>query len=200
MEATFGDILFRAQPGIDPLELVGVDAKVALTSVVPRSFWSSMNSMGSMDTATILNSSLMSTFEVIRQFVFVVLADQIGQCEYVDDLDDLGRLYAEKSELVPALGAVDDRCKRGDGGDEKDPHPFFPGKKLKMKKKMVSPKVIAITGSNGKTTTKDMVECLLAPHFRVKKTIGNYNNEIGLPLTILQLDRDTEISILEMGQ
>ncbi|WP_373446064.1 UDP-N-acetylmuramoyl-tripeptide--D-alanyl-D-alanine ligase [Salinicoccus bachuensis] len=63
----------------------------------------------------------------------------------------------------------------------------------------VSPKVIAITGSNGKTTTKDMVECLLAPHFRVKKTIGNYNNEIGLPLTILQLDRDTEISILEMG-
>ncbi|MFC3418830.1 UDP-N-acetylmuramoyl-tripeptide--D-alanyl-D-alanine ligase [Salinicoccus hispanicus] len=65
--------------------------------------------------------------------------------------------------------------------------------------KEVSPKVIAITGSNGKTTTKDMVECLLSPHFKVKKTIGNYNNEIGLPLTILQLDRDTEISILEMG-
>ncbi|WP_411842617.1 UDP-N-acetylmuramoyl-tripeptide--D-alanyl-D-alanine ligase [Salinicoccus sp. HZC-1] len=64
---------------------------------------------------------------------------------------------------------------------------------------LVSPKVIAITGSNGKTTTKDMVECLLAPHFKVKKTIGNYNNEIGLPLTILQLDHDTDISILEMG-
>ncbi|AKG74772.1 UDP-N-acetylmuramoyl-tripeptide--D-alanyl-D-alanine ligase [Salinicoccus halodurans] len=64
---------------------------------------------------------------------------------------------------------------------------------------MVSPKVIAITGSNGKTTTKDMVECLLAPYFKVKKTIGNYNNEIGLPLTILQLDHDTDISILEMG-
>lgn len=64
---------------------------------------------------------------------------------------------------------------------------------------LVSPKVIAITGSNGKTTTKDMVECLLAPHYKVKKTIGNYNNEIGLPLTILQLDHDTDISILEMG-
>ena len=63
----------------------------------------------------------------------------------------------------------------------------------------VGPKVIAITGSNGKTTTKDMLECLLAPHYRVQKTIGNYNNEIGLPLTILQLDIDTEISILEMG-
>ncbi|GAB3058319.1 UDP-N-acetylmuramoyl-tripeptide--D-alanyl-D-alanine ligase [Salinicoccus sesuvii] len=65
--------------------------------------------------------------------------------------------------------------------------------------KEVAPKVIAITGSNGKTTTKDMVECLLSPYFKVKKTIGNYNNEIGLPLTILQLDEDTEISILEMG-
>lgn len=64
---------------------------------------------------------------------------------------------------------------------------------------MVAPKVIAITGSNGKTTTKDMIECLLVPHFKVKKTIGNYNNEIGLPLTILQIDHDTDISILEMG-
>ncbi|CAM4337401.1 UDP-N-acetylmuramoyl-tripeptide--D-alanyl-D-alanine ligase [Lacicoccus alkaliphilus] len=63
----------------------------------------------------------------------------------------------------------------------------------------VAPKVIAITGSNGKTTTKDMVECLLADDYKVKKTIGNYNNEIGLPLTLLELDDDTEISILEMG-
>lgn len=65
--------------------------------------------------------------------------------------------------------------------------------------RIVGPKVIAVTGSNGKTTTKDMVECVLAPHYRVQKTIGNYNNEIGLPLTILRLDPDTEISILEMG-
>ncbi|MCE4957617.1 UDP-N-acetylmuramoyl-tripeptide--D-alanyl-D-alanine ligase [Macrococcoides caseolyticum] len=63
----------------------------------------------------------------------------------------------------------------------------------------VHPKVIAITGSNGKTTTKDMVEAVLAPNFKVKKTQGNYNNEIGLPLTLCQLDEDTEISILEMG-
>ncbi|WP_414045698.1 UDP-N-acetylmuramoyl-tripeptide--D-alanyl-D-alanine ligase [Macrococcus equi] len=63
----------------------------------------------------------------------------------------------------------------------------------------VNPKVIAITGSNGKTSTKDMVEAVLAPEFKVKKTQGNYNNEIGLPLTLCQLDEDTEISILEMG-
>ncbi|PPJ94672.1 UDP-N-acetylmuramoylalanyl-D-glutamyl-2, 6-diaminopimelate--D-alanyl-D-alanine ligase, partial [Staphylococcus aureus] len=65
--------------------------------------------------------------------------------------------------------------------------------------KEVDPKVIAVTGSNGKTTTKDMIEAVLSPHFKVKKTQGNYNNEIGLPLTLCQLDEDTEISILEMG-
>lgn len=63
----------------------------------------------------------------------------------------------------------------------------------------VNPQVIAVTGSNGKTTTKDMIESVLKPQFKVKKTRGNYNNEIGMPLTILQLDQDTEISILEMG-
>lgn len=63
----------------------------------------------------------------------------------------------------------------------------------------VNPTVIAVTGSNGKTTTKDMIENVLSANYRVKKTQGNYNNEIGLPLTILQLDSDTEVSILEMG-
>lgn len=65
--------------------------------------------------------------------------------------------------------------------------------------RFVNPQVIAVTGSNGKTTTKDMIESVLKPQFKVKKTLGNYNNEIGMPLTILQLDHDTEISILEMG-
>lgn len=65
--------------------------------------------------------------------------------------------------------------------------------------KIVNPTVVGITGSNGKTTTKDMIECLLRPYFKVQKTIGNFNNEIGLPLTLLQLEHDTEVSILEMG-
>ncbi|MCG3402711.1 UDP-N-acetylmuramoyl-tripeptide--D-alanyl-D-alanine ligase [Staphylococcus massiliensis] len=65
--------------------------------------------------------------------------------------------------------------------------------------KHVNPKVVAVTGSNGKTTTKDIIENVLASTFKVKKTQGNYNNEIGMPLTILDLDQDTEVSILEMG-
>ena len=63
----------------------------------------------------------------------------------------------------------------------------------------VGPKVVAVTGSNGKTTTKDMIECVLSKRYKVQKTQGNFNNEIGLPLTILQLNEDTEVSILEMG-
>lgn len=58
---------------------------------------------------------------------------------------------------------------------------------------------IGITGSNGKTSTKDLVAGMLSPYFRVKKTEGNFNNELGLPLTILSLEDDTEFAVLEMG-
>lgn len=58
---------------------------------------------------------------------------------------------------------------------------------------------IGITGSNGKTSTKDILAGTLSPYFKVQKTIGNFNNQLGLPITILQLDEDTEISVLEMG-
>lgn len=58
--------------------------------------------------------------------------------------------------------------------------------------------IVAITGSVGKTSTKDMVASVLAQEYKVLKTQGNYNNEIGLPLTILNL-RDEEIMVLEMG-
>lgn len=60
-------------------------------------------------------------------------------------------------------------------------------------------KVVGITGSNGKTTTKDMTAGLLSVQYKVQKTEGNFNNEIGLPLTVLGLDEDTEIAVLEMG-
>ncbi|AIQ54184.1 UDP-N-acetylmuramoyl-tripeptide--D-alanyl-D-alanine ligase [Paenibacillus sp. FSL R7-0331] len=59
--------------------------------------------------------------------------------------------------------------------------------------------VVGITGSNGKTTTKDMVAALLEGQYKVHKTQGNFNNHIGLPLTVLSMNEDTEIAILEMG-
>ncbi len=60
-------------------------------------------------------------------------------------------------------------------------------------------KVVAITGSNGKTTTKDMLASILAASFKVHKTAGNLNSQIGLPLTILEMAEDTEIAVLELG-
>lgn len=60
--------------------------------------------------------------------------------------------------------------------------------------------VLAVTGSNGKTTTKDMLAQLLATSYKTYKTQGNYNNEIGLPYTVLHMPEETEKLVLEMGQ
>jgi len=60
-------------------------------------------------------------------------------------------------------------------------------------------KVIAITGSNGKTTVKNMLRSVLKQHSTVQATVGNFNNEIGLPLTVLELKPETQYLILEMG-
>ena len=60
--------------------------------------------------------------------------------------------------------------------------------------------VLAVTGSNGKTTTKDMLAQLLATSYKTYKTQGNYNNEIGLPYTVLHMPENTEKLVLEMGQ
>lgn len=59
--------------------------------------------------------------------------------------------------------------------------------------------VIAITGSCGKTSTKDMIAAVLASNYRVAKTEGNLNNAIGLPLSLLAIDDATEAAVLEMG-
>jgi len=58
---------------------------------------------------------------------------------------------------------------------------------------------IAITGSNGKTTTKELVFAVLASHFKTYTTQGNLNNHIGVPLTLLSIPKDAEIAVIEMG-
>lgn len=60
-------------------------------------------------------------------------------------------------------------------------------------------KVVGITGSVGKTSTKEFVASVLSKGYRVLKTEGNFNNEVGLPLTVLQIREDCEIAVLEMG-
>lgn len=59
--------------------------------------------------------------------------------------------------------------------------------------------IIALTGSNGKTTTKELINAVLAKKFNTLATSGNLNNHIGVPLTLLSMDSSTEIGIVEMG-
>ena len=70
------------------------------------------------------------------------------------------------------------------------------GKIIKSKSKA---KIIGITGSVGKTSTKDMLYAVLKKEFQVIKTEGNYNNELGLPMTMTKADENTDFMILEMG-
>lgn len=66
-------------------------------------------------------------------------------------------------------------------------------------KEKIAPKTIAITGSNGKTTTKDLTAAVLAQKFVTYKTQGNYNNNIGMPYTMLHMPEDCQMLVLEMG-
>ena len=66
-------------------------------------------------------------------------------------------------------------------------------------RKQINPKVIAITGSSGKTTTKEMVFAVLKEKFNTIKTLSNHNNEIGLCQTIFSMDKNCEALIIEMG-
>jgi len=66
-------------------------------------------------------------------------------------------------------------------------------------RKALNTKIIALTGSNGKTTTKELIHTVLSKKYNTIATIGNLNNHIGVPLTLLRLTKETEIGIIEMG-
>lgn len=66
-------------------------------------------------------------------------------------------------------------------------------------KNQLKVKILAIAGSNGKTTTKELISAVLSKKYKISYTKGNYNNHIGVPLTILQINPETELAIVEMG-
>jgi len=59
--------------------------------------------------------------------------------------------------------------------------------------------ILSITGTNGKTTTKELITVVLSKRYKVDSTKGNLNNHIGVPLTLLSMNKDTEIGVVEMG-
>ncbi len=73
------------------------------------------------------------------------------------------------------------------------------GELAKAYDRRINHKKVAITGSVGKTTTKEFVAAVLAEAYRVHKTEGNYNSTLGMPLSLLALQNDTQVSVLEMG-
>ncbi len=66
-------------------------------------------------------------------------------------------------------------------------------------RKRIGMKVVGVTGSVGKSTTKEMISCVLEGTYRVAKTPANHNNDIGMPMAILAMEEDTEVAVLEMG-
>lgn len=99
----------------------------------------------------------------------------LGEKECTVDLGE-DRAYIKVPEIVKALGDI--------------AHDYM---------EMLDIPVVGITGSVGKTSTKEVVAAVLAEKFNVGKTQGNHNNEIGLPLTCFTFDDKTEIAVLEMG-
>lgn len=69
----------------------------------------------------------------------------------------------------------------------------------KIHRKTLKAKIIGITGTNGKTTTKELVSAVLSKKYKTRHTIGNLNNHIGVPLTLLSFSADDEIGVVEMG-
>ncbi|MDR0560722.1 MAG: UDP-N-acetylmuramoyl-tripeptide--D-alanyl-D-alanine ligase [Prevotellaceae bacterium] len=66
-------------------------------------------------------------------------------------------------------------------------------------RKKLNPHVLAITGTNGKTTTKELVGAVLSKKYKTVSTSGNFNNHIGVPLTLLSITEDCEIAVVEIG-
>lgn len=108
-------------------------------------------------------------------------------------------------EFIPAAlerGAAAVLCSRCDGDYPAivvdDPRRAL-GQIARQERKRIGMQVIGVTGSVGKSTTKEMIACVLEGSFRVEKTPANHNNDIGMPMAILAMPEDTQVAVLEMG-
>ncbi len=107
---------------------------------------------------------------------------------------------AEALEKGAAYAVVDETVRSRDDRFIRVKDPLVTLQKLATHHRSnVKVEILAITGSNGKTTTKELCSAILSKKFNVSATEGNLNNHIGVPLTLLSLSGDTEIGIIEMG-
>ena len=112
-----------------------------------------------------------------------------------------GNLFAKKAlELGASISIVDQDLEVTDSRFIKVDNVLETLQVLaKYHRQQLNIPIIAITGSNGKTTTKELVSAVLATHLKTYTTVGNLNNHIGVPLTLLSIKSDAEIAVIEMG-
>lgn len=112
-----------------------------------------------------------------------------------------GNEFADKAIENGALYAIidDEKFKKNDQYILVDNCLFCLQELAKFHRRKFIAEVIAITGSNGKTTTKELVHTVMSSYFKTQSTIGNLNNHIGVPLTLLSIESTTEFAIIEMG-
>ena len=115
-----------------------------------------------------------------------------------------GHNFVESAAKAGAAGAIVDSTWKGKAPENfalilaEDPLQAYQ-KLAASYRRSLSLKVVAITGSNGKTSTKDFAAAVLARRFRVTKTEGNFNNHVGLPRTILEATSQDEVALWEIG-
>ena len=112
-----------------------------------------------------------------------------------------GNEYVEKAAEKGAVAAIVDGDVVAEGIVliKVDDTRLALGKLATYWRKQLDLKVIGLTGSNGKTTVKEMIACILSEVGKVTSTAGNFNNDIGLPLTLLQMKPEHEYAVIEMG-
>jgi len=111
-----------------------------------------------------------------------------------------GNQYARKAIELGAICAIvdDPSCESDDCIYVENALQFLQELALCHRRHLSIP-IIGVTGTNGKTTTKELIATVLSQSYRVDFTQGNLNNHIGVPLTILSIQKDTEIAVIEMG-
>ncbi len=120
---------------------------------------------------------------------FAIRGERFDGHAYVQDVLNAGAVAAVISENIFVAGAVlqVDNCARA------------LGRTAQFGRRIWGKPVVAVTGSAGKTSTKDIIAALLSERMVVGKTAGNLNNHLGLPLTLLRIPDDAEIAIVELG-
>ena len=197
-------VLARAVPGSFPASWAGI-ARPAVGSA--SALW-----------ATRVSRVVIDSRQAIPDALFVALrGEQTDGHRFVGDAFARGAVCAIVEECPDAVqesepgATVLDLCERPAGQPvlpERISMPFclvVPDSLVALQqisawwRSLFDVRVIGITGSIGKTTTKEYIGSVLAQRYSVLKSEGNYNNEIGLPLTLLCLDRSHQVAVLEMG-